>query len=1020
MDAKVTVFEVQNDYSVKQHEVALKFPRVSKSRLYIITNHNTQLHLLNKEGGNKEKSMFQHGVSTKVLTVTNTIGTDWEVCMLLSPSEISRLSPNFNIMGFFKSCLMDINYQDSLSSLCSPNKKHKVDVQELSKAAAQFLNSCEDHIINDYCKSLNGILTEKLQAFCISQKKGDMIIGALMALVAAELATSMEGIGSFDYKAEKEKKQEDQREQIKKMMNVFDVMVDLLTVTHQGKRVQIIFRNPCPDNWALGGKKPVHSEETFVFGLCHKVVSISEAESEVQFLQNLQESYDVVSVFHLPAFVENLLMTSAWRNKVELFLKKQDERKQIVHELSSLALKFICSKTCQHKTFMKEFQREMLNKWLKVEAFFVGAEVVCSFGILVAILAAVTAKSIVERPIPYSEEEVEEKLVDYIASSALSSGVSSSTLLDKSSMSSEVVVTKATDEYDVARLDLDSCPVDLAKVELESGDVDICDDNSKIASTNDPGMTDQGNIDGSLKNNGPVAKLPGISTVDIADKMAGNDDYINKEDPQKPSAKFVDPIASFAPCSNGSSISFLDDSTKVIITKVTDEYDGAKPELDFDLVKVNLERCEVGISDSKSKIDSTNDPGMTDQGNIDGSLKNDAPVAELPGVGTLDIADQEAGNSNDIDKEDPEIPGAKLVDSVASSDGSSSTSCDDGLKVIVTELIDEFVEAKINLDINLVDWVQVQLETGVMGVCDAKSKTGITDYAGMTDQISLDGSLKTGEHLAVFPHGGTLGIAVQEAEKGDDADKEEPEKPAAKLVDPIATSVLSSAVSSSTFLHNSLNSFEVIFTRETDKHGGSKPDLDSSSGDLVKAELECGEGSTCDAKSKISSTHDPGITDQGSIDGSLKTYDLLVDLPGVGPIGVADHEADSCDDGDDDVDENSHRHTEATIHENGPTSPEVEETIYSQDSGDGPSVDNSNDDGTERVAQPPSVEARNNALETQDSPFRNRIFKTGFMGLMCLLLVATLIHVLPESVSSALVAIILGLLVAKRLTSRQP
>ncbi|XP_073423289.1 uncharacterized protein [Dendrobates tinctorius] len=717
MDSKVTVFEVQNDYSVKQHEVALKFPRVSKSRLYIVTNQNTQLHLLNKEGGSIEKSMFRHGVSNKVFTITNTAGTAWEVCMLLSPSEISRLSPNFNIMGFVKSCLMEKNYQDSLSSLCCPNKKHKVDVQELSKAAAQFLSSSEDHIVDDYCKRFNGILTEKLQAFSISQKIGDMVIGALMAVVAAELATSMEGIGRFDYRVE-EKEQEDQREQIKKMMNVFDVMVDLLTVTHQGKRVQIIFRNPCPDNWALGGKKPVHSEDTFVFGLCHKVVSISEAESEVQFLQNVQESYDFISVFHLPAFVENLLMTSAWRNNIELFLKKQNERKQIVHELSSMALKFICSKICQQKTFMKLFQREMLKKWSKVEALFVGAEVVCSFGILVAILAAVTAKSIVDRPIPDSEEEVEEELVDPNASSAPSSDVSSSTFLDKSSKSSEVV---------------------------------------------------------------------------------------------------------------------------------------------------------IGITD---------DPGMT------------------------------------------------------------------------------------------------------------------------------DGSLKTGEHLTVFPHG-TMGIAaVQTADKGDDADKEDPEKPAAKFAGPFASSVLSSAVSSGTFLHNSLNSFEVIITKETDRHGGSKPDLNSSSGDWVKAELESGEVSTCDAKSKISSTHDPEMTDQGSIDGSLKTYDPLADLPGVGPIGEADQEAGNCDDGDD-VDEN-------------PTSPEVEETIHSQGIGDGPNLDNSNDDVTDRVAQPPSVEALSNALETQDLPFRNRIFKTGFMGLMCLLVVATLINVLPQSVSSALVAIILGLLVLKWLASRQP
>lgn len=33
------------------------------------------------------------------------------------------------------------------------------------------------------------------------------------------------------------------------MIKVFDVMADLLTVSHKGKRVQVIFRNPCPDNW---------------------------------------------------------------------------------------------------------------------------------------------------------------------------------------------------------------------------------------------------------------------------------------------------------------------------------------------------------------------------------------------------------------------------------------------------------------------------------------------------------------------------------------------------------------------------------------------------------------------------------------------------------------------------------------------------------------------------------------------------------------------------------------------------
>ncbi|XP_044127752.1 uncharacterized protein LOC122921665 [Bufo gargarizans] len=524
MDSMVTVFELQKDCSVKQHAVPLTFPRVNKSRLYVVTNQNTQLHLLNnpvgsprpEEGGDafQGKTIFQHGMSTKVLAIMDATGTAWEVRVLLSPLEISRLSSNFNLTGFVRACLTMEEYQKSLSSLCG--------VQKLCMAASQFLSFTEDSIVNDYCKELDRLLTEKVGASCIGQQEmNSMVFGALVALVAAELAASG-GTRSFDYRPKKKNTQEDQREQIQEMVKVFDVMVDLLSVSHQRKRLQILFRNPCPDNWASGGKTLAHSGETFVFGLSHKVVSISEAESEIQFLQNLQESYDLISVFHLPALVEHLLMTSTWRNKIELFLKEKNLREEIIYELSTLAERFICSKICK-QIFLKEFQKEMFKKWLSAQVFLEGDEVVCCFGILVAILAAVIAKSIADRPSTDSEEEEgpEEPTAELVVVDDNRS--SASTSLDDSISSFEVILTTVSDEYGGAQPNLYCTPGELVKVEDKSGEEGIGGVESKIDRNNDSGTTYQGNIDGCLKTTESLAELPDVSLIDIADQKADCD-----------------------------------------------------------------------------------------------------------------------------------------------------------------------------------------------------------------------------------------------------------------------------------------------------------------------------------------------------------------------------------------------------------------------------------------------------------------------------------------------------------------
>ncbi|KAG8560199.1 hypothetical protein GDO81_014838 [Engystomops pustulosus] len=652
MDSKVTVLELQKDFSVTQHEVPLRFPRVSRNRLVIVTNQRSHLHLLSRsagdlgteetvrscffctQGGVQEKNIFHYGVSTKIFALTGP--HDCEVHVLLKPSEISRLSSNFNLTGFVISCLTKKEYQESVSSIIGG---HEANVTELCRAAGQFCSFSEDNIVDGYCEELIRTLNEKVGASFVGQEKmEDMRIGALVALVAAELAASVPT--SFDYRVIKDKTQEDQGEQIQQMIKVFDVMAELLTVSHQGKRVQIIFRNPCPDNWASGGKKSVQSGETFIFGLCHKVVSISENKSEIQFLQNLQESYDLVAVFHLPAFVEHLLMTSAWRNKIERFLKEEDHRKEIALELSSLAERFICSKSCPKKTFVKEFQEKMIQKWSGVDALSVGDEIVCSFGILVAILAAVTTKSVVDSKDNEEVEETSEELVDTVGPPG--------TTLDDGINSFESITTGVADEHGGAQPNLYGSPDDLAKVEHKGSDVGIGHAESKISSTDDPGTADQGDIKGSPKAGRCDPDPPGPTLlVDIVGA---------------PGTTLDDGINSF----------------ESITTGVADEHGGAQPNLygsPDDLAKVEHKSGDSGIGHAESMINSSNDPGTGDQGDIKGSPKAGRCVPDPSGPEALNIVVQKIDNDDGND-EFVKNPGTKFC---AGQSSPTSSQAEDGL-----------------------------------------------------------------------------------------------------------------------------------------------------------------------------------------------------------------------------------------------------------------------------------------------------------------------------------------------------
>ncbi|XP_071972416.1 uncharacterized protein [Engystomops pustulosus] len=932
MDSKVTVLELQKDFSVTQHEVPLRFPRVSRNRLVIVTNQRSHLHLLSRsagdlgteEGGVQEKNIFHYGVSTKIFALTGP--HDCEVHVLLKPSEISRLSSNFNLTGFVISCLTKKEYQESVSSIIGG---HEANVTELCRAAGQFCSFSEDNIVDGYCEELIRTLNEKVGASFVGQEKmEDMRIGALVALVAAELAASVPT--SFDYRVIKDKTQEDQGEQIQQMIKVFDVMAELLTVSHQGKRVQIIFRNPCPDNWASGGKKSVQSGETFIFGLCHKVVSISENKSEIQFLQNLQESYDLVAVFHLPAFVEHLLMTSAWRNKIERFLKEEDHRKEIALELSSLAERFICSKSCPKKTFVKEFQEKMIQKWSGVDALSVGDEIVCSFGILVAILAAVTTKSVVDSKDNEEVEETSEELVDTVGPPG--------TTLDDGINSFESITTGVADEHGGAQPNLYGSPDDLAKIEHKGSDVGIGHAESKISSTDDPGTADQGDIKGSPKAGRCDPDPPGPTLlVDIVGA---------------PGTTLDDGINSF----------------ESITTGVADEHGGAQPNLygsPDDLAKVEHKGSDVGIGHAESKISSTDDPGTADQGDIKGSPK--------------------AGRC------DPDPPGPTLLVDIV---GAPGTTLDDGInsfESITTGVADEHGGAQPNLYGSPDDLAKVEHKSGDSGIGHAESMINSSNDPGTGDQGDIKGSPKAGRCVPDPSGPEALNIVVQKIDN-DDGNDEFVKNPGTKFCAG-QSSPTSSQAEDGLYLQG----------RSGD------PNLDDSEVDMIgrvdqPSSIGAGENKSAEVglgcvTSKIVSTHDQGTPDHGGINSSAKTREPPTEPP------CADEMAENHD-----VDKNIRKYLEAKNYDD---ETEAEGGLHRQGRVGAPNLDGLHAD------RDCSTGGLDKALETKDSS-RNRGLNKIFIGLMCLLVVAMLTNVLPQSLGWGLVAIILGLLALEWITRQQP
>ncbi|XP_073465642.1 uncharacterized protein [Aquarana catesbeiana] len=412
MDSKVWVFELRDNKTVNKQSGSLTFPRPGDSSLYIITNEKSKCHLLQKSVNQKSvekkseekkmKEIFQYGGSTKLFSVTDGTENNWEVRLLLSPSEVNRLSSGFNLTGYLNTCLVSAESHEGYKDLL--RRGHKDTAEKICQMIAPFFCLPEDHMVSNCCTQLKGMMIKKIKESCkdLGVKETVMVVGGLVALMAAELAASFVASNTFDYTGEKTEIGEDLKEKIDQMVKAFNIQAELLVVSHRGKSVFIIFRNPCSDNWASGGRKQIQSGETFEFGLSHKVFSISGSQSEIQLLQSLQESYDMIAVFHIAAFAEHLLMTQKWRKTLDVLLKddqNKEKNKETIHKLSQFAANFFCSEKCKVESFLKCFRWEVRKTLSEVKKLQVGGEAISVFGLLVAIMAALKAKAIADNRI---------------------------------------------------------------------------------------------------------------------------------------------------------------------------------------------------------------------------------------------------------------------------------------------------------------------------------------------------------------------------------------------------------------------------------------------------------------------------------------------------------------------------------------------------------------------------------------------------------------------------------------------
>lgn len=84
---------------------------------------------------------------------------------------------------------------------------------------APFFCLPEDHMVSNCCTQLKGMMIKKIKESCkdLGVKETVMVVGGLVALMAAELAASFVASNTFDYTGEKTEIGEDLKEKVRRL-----------------------------------------------------------------------------------------------------------------------------------------------------------------------------------------------------------------------------------------------------------------------------------------------------------------------------------------------------------------------------------------------------------------------------------------------------------------------------------------------------------------------------------------------------------------------------------------------------------------------------------------------------------------------------------------------------------------------------------------------------------------------------------------------------------------------------------
>ncbi|XP_056401106.1 uncharacterized protein LOC130294974 [Hyla sarda] len=321
----------------------------------------------------QHRKSFCYGISTKLFSV-------------LSDFEVSIIHVSEDYMEHLRLFLQETEEVDVLQEICQP--------------AGNFFCSSDRNQREKHLEDLLNIVNNNIKTLCsrLYDPIGSSLCGALVTLVAAELASTHGRAQDFDDEEEDVRRLPKEpvmtHREFEKMVKDFDVKTELKSAIRWTKKTYSLYRNKSLDGWVPVGKTHLQSGRIFCFGLCLKTFSISGYKWQVQLFQNYEDTHTMASSFHFMAFAKHLMMFREWRTKLDILRKAITQRDDVIQEISELAARFFCDRSSRRDIFRNYFQEQIKEKCKNIGNSLEATEGLYVMGVGLVVLGALSALSI--------------------------------------------------------------------------------------------------------------------------------------------------------------------------------------------------------------------------------------------------------------------------------------------------------------------------------------------------------------------------------------------------------------------------------------------------------------------------------------------------------------------------------------------------------------------------------------------------------------------------------------------------